>query len=50
MATKVSDVEKESEYGYVFGVSGPGTDLLQHFSIINEYSIFLIKFLIPKLL
>lgn len=21
---KIKDVEKESEYGYVFGVSGPG--------------------------
>ena len=25
---KVADVEKESQYGYVFGVSGPGEDIL----------------------
>ena len=25
---KVADAEKESQYGYVFGVSGPGEDIL----------------------
>ena len=24
MANKIIDADKESEYGYVFGVSGPG--------------------------
>ena len=25
---KVADAEKESQYGYVFGVSGPGEDII----------------------
>ena len=28
MATKVIDADKESEYGYVYGVSGPGDELV----------------------
>lgn len=31
---KVADAEKESQYGYVFGVSGPGEDILNAYKCI----------------
>ena len=33
---KVADAEKESHYGYVFGVSGPGEDILNTYKKIKN--------------
>jgi hypothetical protein len=38
---KVADVECESEYGYVYGVSGPGMKIYL-FSLIKNSNYFLV--------